>query len=188
MGNNDREDWKQMVKKMLPPGASFPQGVDNPDYSIAIEYKGPAISQEVPRVEPLDVNPRSIPTASVAEPLSESQRQFFDSDPPVIEPIPLPFSRIARAVDSFTQSRSESSESVVSVLQNHDSSSASPSRSPGSAHNSESNSVNQTVNEGRRVPVVTFNTVDRSERKDTDVEDAVYPEYVGVSKEKKKKE
>ncbi|KMT11399.1 hypothetical protein BVRB_5g107280 [Beta vulgaris subsp. vulgaris] len=187
MGNNDREDWKQMVKKMLPPGASFPQGVDNPDYSIAIEYKGPAISQEVPRVEPLDVNPRSIPTASVAEPLSESQRQFFDSDPPVIEPIPLPFSRIARAVDSFTQSRSESSESVVSVLQNHDSSSASPSRSPGSAHNSESNSVNQTVNEGRRVPVVTFNTVDRSERKDTDVEDAVYPEYVGVSKEKKKK-
>uniref|UniRef100_A0A803LTS5 Extra-large guanine nucleotide-binding protein 3 n=1 Tax=Chenopodium quinoa TaxID=63459 RepID=A0A803LTS5_CHEQI len=193
MGDNNGDDWKQMLRKMLPPGASLPQGVDNPDYSIAIEYKGPAVSQEVPRVEPLDVSARLIPTASIAEPLSESQRQLFDSDPPVIEPIPLPVSRIARAVDSLPESPrvSLSSESVVSVLQNPDYSSASPSRSPSSAHNAESNNVNQsyqTANEGRRVPVVTFNTVDRSESKDLDAEPPVYPEYVGFSTEKKKKQ
>ncbi|XP_021768289.1 extra-large guanine nucleotide-binding protein 3-like [Chenopodium quinoa] len=193
MEDNNGDDWKQMLRKMLPPGASLPQEVDNPDYSIAIEYKGPAVSQEVPRVEPLDVSARLIPTASIAEPLSESQRQLFDSDPPVIEPIPLPVSHIARAVDSLPESPrvSLSSESVVSVLQNPDYSSASPSRSPGSAHNAESNSVNQsyqTANEGRRVPVVTFNTVDRSESKDLDAEPPVYPEYVGFSTEKKKKQ
>ncbi|XP_057521665.1 extra-large guanine nucleotide-binding protein 3 [Amaranthus tricolor] len=180
------EEWKHMLKKMLPPGASLPEGVDNPDYSIAIEYKGPAISQEVPRVEPLDVNPQLIPTASIAEPLSDSQRQFFYSDPPVIEPIPLPVSRIASAVDSLPQNPriSGSSESVVSVLQSHDYSSASPSRSPGSAHNSESNSVNQRVDEGRRVPMVTFNTSNRSERKDNDVEHPTYPQYLGYPEEK----
>uniref|UniRef100_A0A7C9DJM4 Extra-large guanine nucleotide-binding protein 3 n=1 Tax=Opuntia streptacantha TaxID=393608 RepID=A0A7C9DJM4_OPUST len=188
MGDEAGEDWRDMVRKMLPPGASMPEGVSNPDYSIAIEYKGPPIPREVPRVEPLDVSPRLIPTASIAESLTESQRQFFDSGPPVVEPITLPVSGTTRAVDSPTQSPriSASSESVVSVLQNHDSSSASPSASPGSAHSPRNNSVNGTVNEGRRVPVVTFNTVDRSERKDVDVEYSIYPDYVGVSREKKK--
>lgn len=190
MGDKEGEGWKDMLKKMLPPGASLPQGVDNPDYSIAIEYKGPPIPQEVPRVEPLDVSPRLIPTASFAEPLSDSQRQFFDSALPVIDPIPLPISGIAGAVDSPTQSPriSGSSDSVVSVLQNHDFSSASASASPGSAHNPRNNSTNQATNEGRRnrIPAVKFNTVDRSETKDVDDEHSMYPEYVGVSREKKK--
>lgn len=188
MGDEAGDDWRNMVRKHLPPGASLPEGVNNPDYSIAIEYKGPPIPREVPRVEPLDVGPRLIPTASIAESLTESQRQFFNSGPPVVEPITLPVSGATRAVDSPTQSPrlSASSESVVSVLQNHDSSSASPSASPGSVHTPQNNSVTRTVNEGRRVPVVTFNTVDRSERKDVDVGYSVYPDYIGVSREKKK--
>ncbi|KAJ8445690.1 hypothetical protein Cgig2_026017 [Carnegiea gigantea] len=188
MGDKAGDDWRNMVRKHLPLGASLPEAVNNPDYSIAIEYKGPPIPREVPRVEPLDVSPRLIPTASIAESLTESQRQFFNSGPPVVEPITLPVSGATRAVDSPTQSPrlSASSESVVSVLQNHDSSSASPSASPGSVHSPQNNPVNRTVNEGRRVPVVTFNTVDRSERKDVDVGYSIYPDYIGVSREKKK--
>lgn len=184
------ESWKELVRKMLPPGAPLPEEMSELDYSIAMEYKGPPVSHDVPRVEPLDVNSRAIPTA---EPLSESQRSVANVGAPVIEPIPLPVSRIADGVtDSPTQSPrlSASSESVVSVLQNPDFSSASPSASPGSIQNRPSNPP-KPVNEGRRVPVVTFNTVDstvdRSERKEVDVETPTYPKYVGVSKEKKRR-
>ncbi|KAJ7943890.1 Extra-large guanine nucleotide-binding protein like [Quillaja saponaria] len=135
------------------------------DYSIAMEYEGPPISYEVPRVEPLDVNS------------------------PVIEPIPLPVSRIAGVTNSPDRSprASGSSESVVSVLQNPDSSSASPSASPGSTHNPPRTSPKHVINEVKRAPVVTFNTVDKSQSKEVDVMKPIFPEYVGVSKEKKRK-
>ncbi|TXG54224.1 hypothetical protein EZV62_019480 [Acer yangbiense] len=186
MDRREGESWKELVRKMLPPGASLPEDSSDLDYSIAVEYNGPPVSYDVPRVEPLDVNSHAIPTA---EPLSESQRSVVNLGAPVIEPIPLPVSRIAGGVmSSPTQSPrlSASSESVVSVLQNPDFSSASPSASPGSIHNRSNNPPKQ-VNEVKRVPVVTFNTVDRSEMKEVDVERPVYPEYVGVSKEKKRK-
>lgn len=181
-------EWREMVKKMLPPGASIPDE-GNLDYSIAMEYDGPPVSYQVPKVEPLDVNSPEIPTASVADVLSESQRSVVNAGPPVIEPIPLPISRLAGVATSPTQSPrlSGSSESVVSVLQNPDYSSASPSISPSSVQNPPSNRPQHIGNEVKRAPVVTFNTVDRSERKVVDVEKTVFPEYVGVSKEKKKK-
>ncbi|XP_022965303.1 extra-large guanine nucleotide-binding protein 3-like [Cucurbita maxima] len=180
------KNWKELVKKMLPPGASLPESASDLDYSIAMEYEGPPVVHDVPRIEPLDVNSRSIP---VAEPLSESQRSIAKDGPPTIEPIPLPVSRIVGVTSSPTQSprASGSSESVVSVLQNHDFSSASPSVSPASVHNPPSNQPKQVVIDARRAPVVTFNTVDHSHRKELGVEKQVYPEYVGVSKEKKKK-
>ncbi|KAJ9707327.1 hypothetical protein PVL29_002356 [Vitis rotundifolia] len=185
-------NWREMVNKMLPPGASLPDEVSDLDYSIAIEYEGPPVSYQLPTVEPLDVNSSAIPTASIAETLSESQRSVSLTGAPVIEPIPLPVSRIAGLTSSPAQSPrvSGSSESVVSVLQNPDFSSASPSVSPGSVHNPQSNATKQVVSEVKRVPVVTFNTVDRSERKVVDVEKPVFAEYVGVSKgktERKKK-
>ncbi|KAM7256209.1 hypothetical protein ACFE04_011950 [Oxalis oulophora] len=172
------EGWKELVKKMLPPGASLPEHSSDLDYSIAMEYNGPPVSYEVPRVEPLDVNSRSIP---IAQPLSESQRLSNS------EPIPLPISRIAGITSSPDQSprMSASSESVVSVLQNPDFSSASASASPGSVHNP-ANPPQRQVNEVKKT-MVTFNTVDRSVVKDQDLERPSYPEYVGVSKEKKKK-
>nr|XP_011465103.1 PREDICTED: extra-large guanine nucleotide-binding protein 3 isoform X2 [Fragaria vesca subsp. vesca] len=122
------------------------------------------------------------------EPLSESQRLVINMGPPVIEPIPLPVSRIAGVTSSPTQSPrvSGSSESVVSVLQNPDFSSASPSASPGSVHNPSSVPPKQVTNEVKRAPVVTFNTVDRSQ-KDVDVEKPVFTPYVPVPKDKKKK-
>lgn len=182
-------NWREMVTKMLPPGASLPDEVSDLDYSIAIEYEGPPVSYKLPTVEPLDVNSSAIPTASIAETLSESQRSVSLTGAPVIEPIPLPVSCIAGFTSSPAQSPrvSGSSESVVSVLQNPDFSSASPSVSPGSVHNPQSNATKQVVSEVKRVPVVTFNTVDRSERKVVEVEKPVFAEYVGVSKGKRER-
>ncbi|CAK7356047.1 unnamed protein product [Dovyalis caffra] len=186
MEQREGESWRELVRKMLPPGVPLPEDETKLDYSIAMMYDGPPVSYDVPKVEPLDVSSHVIPTA---EPLSESQRLVSNLGPPVIEPIPLPMSRIAGVTGSPNQSPrvSASSESVVSVLQNPDFSSASASASPGSVHNSLSRPPQQMASEVKRVPVVTFNTVDRSEKKDVDVEKPVYPEYVGVSKEKKKK-
>ncbi|KAI3792909.1 hypothetical protein L2E82_06802 [Cichorium intybus] len=185
MEENGAEDWREVVKKMLPPGASLPDESDDLDYSIALEYMGPDVSYTVPRVEPLE----SIPTASVAESFSDSRRSITREipgpTPPVIEPIPLPVSYIARVAESENQSPrlSGSSESVVSVLHNGDSFSASPSGSPGSVQNHRDDGHGNEVRRGRG-PVVTFNTVDRSETRD---ERPGYSEYVAVSKEKKKK-
>ncbi|KAF2315561.1 hypothetical protein GH714_040069 [Hevea brasiliensis] len=171
---------------MLPPGASLPEDDTKLDYSIAIEYHGPPVPYKVPKVEPLDVSSHAIPTA---EQLSESQRSAENVSPPIIEPIPLPVSCIAGVTSSPIQSPrvSASSESEVSVLQNPDFSSASASASPGSVHIPSNHPPKQVVNEGKRIPVVTFNTVDRSEKKDIDVEKPFYPEYAGVSKGKMKK-
>ncbi|KAM0046538.1 putative G protein alpha subunit, helical insertion [Helianthus debilis subsp. tardiflorus] len=184
MEENGEKDWRAAVKKMLPPGTELPE---ESDYSIALEYMGPDVSYELPRVEPLDRNSRSIPTASVAESFSGSRRSVTHDGPipPVIDPIPLPVSYIAGVTDSPNQSPrlSGSSESVISVLHNADSFSASPSGSPGSAYNQD----DAHRNEVRRGPVVTFNTVDRSERKEVGLERPGYSEYVAVSKEKKKK-
>lgn len=179
----EENNWRELVRKMLPPGVPIPEDSAHLDYSIASEYVGPPVAYEVPKVEPVDINSGPIPTA---EPLSESRRSAVANlGPPVIEPIPLPVSCIAGVMSSPAQSArvSGSSESVVSVLQNPDLSSASPSASPGSVHNP----PGQAPNEAKRGPVVTFNTVDRSERKEADVEKPAYPEYVGVTKEKKKK-
>ncbi|XP_010276774.1 PREDICTED: extra-large guanine nucleotide-binding protein 3-like isoform X2 [Nelumbo nucifera] len=192
MEEKPQENWKELLRKMLPPGASIPDDAADLDYSIAMEYEGPPVSYEVPRIEPIDVNNPIIPTASVSEDLSASQRLDKSSVPPVIEPIPLPISCIVGVTSSPVQSPrvSGSSESVVSVLQNPDSSSASPSASPGSpssAHETPSNPPKQVVNEVRRAPMVTFNTIDKSERLGVEDEKPIFPQYVGVSKEKKKK-
>ncbi|KAG5249066.1 extra-large guanine nucleotide-binding protein [Salix suchowensis] len=169
MDRREGESWREVVRKMLPPGVPLPEDETKLDYSIAMVYDGPPVSYDVPKAEPLDVSSH---VTRAAKPLSESQRLVSNPGPPVIEPIPLP-PRI-----------SASSESVVSVLQNPDFSSASA--SPGSVQNSQSHPPKQMANEVKRVPVVTFNTVDRPERKE-EVEKLDYPGYVGVSKEKKKK-
>ncbi|KAK6129972.1 hypothetical protein DH2020_036292 [Rehmannia glutinosa] len=117
-----------MVRRMLPPGAPIPDE-DNMDYSIALEYNGPPVLYDLPRIEPLEMNTDAIP---IAEPVSESRRSVTRDTAPVIEPIPLPKSRISRITTSppnRSPRLSGSSESVVSVLQNDDFSSRSGSAS-----------------------------------------------------------
>ncbi|KAJ4837280.1 Extra-large guanine nucleotide-binding protein 3 [Turnera subulata] len=187
MEQREGESWRELVRKMLPPGVPLPEDESKLDYSIAMVYDGPPVSYEVPKVEPLGVSSQTIPTA---EPISESNTSVTNLGPPVIAPIPLPVSYIAGVTGSPAQSPrvSASSESVVSVLQNREYSSGSASASPGSVHNPPSVHSRPVVNEGRRVPVVKFNSVDKSERKHVPAEKPpIYPEYVGVSKERKKK-
>lgn len=179
MEKNGGENWREMVRRMLPPGVRLSEE-DAMDYSIASEYTGPPVSYELPRVEPVDVKSGAIPTASTAESLSESRRSAGRDVAPAIEPIPLHVSQ----QPSQSPRISGSSESQVSVLQSPDSSSGS-SASPGSEHNPSGNVAKH--NEGRRAHTVTFNSIDRSERKVVDIENRVFPEYVGVSKERKKK-
>ncbi|KAK2427592.1 extra-large guanine nucleotide-binding protein [Trifolium repens] len=166
MDHSRGDSWRGLVNNMLPPGASVPDDVSNSDYSIALEYLGPPVPYEVPKIEPLGVKSREV------------------------ERIPLPMSRITGVTGSPNHSPrvSGSSESVVSVLLNPDLSSGSPSASPASVHNPSNVGSKPAINEAKRVPVVTFNTVERSQMKEAvEVVKPVYPEYVGVVKEKKKK-
>ncbi|KAL8244625.1 hypothetical protein R6Q59_010883 [Mikania micrantha] len=50
MEENGAKDWRETVKKMLPPGTALPEESDDLDYSIALEYMGPDVSYELPRV------------------------------------------------------------------------------------------------------------------------------------------
>lgn len=189
MERDDGDDWREMVRKMLPPGAKIPEDESDLECSIAIEYIGPPMAYEVPKIDPLDVNYSSIPSASVAESVP-------DDVAPVVDPIPLPISRLAGVAISPTLSMrlSASSESVVSVLQNCESSSASasPNSNQNQNHNQNGNGetrAKRVANEAKRAPVVTFNTVNRSERRDDDdVDMRVFPEYNNVENTKKKKQ
>ncbi|KAI3991400.1 hypothetical protein MKX01_006699 [Papaver californicum] len=185
---NSEDNWKDLVKKMLPPGARMPETAEDLDYSIALEYEGPPVSYELPRVEPLDVD---YPTADIAEPISGRSSGSFVQDPPTVEPIPLPVSYIASVASSSSpiQSprRSRSSESVVSVLQNPDYSSLSPSSSPESDHENHSSSPPMVGAVEVKRPAVTFQPVGRSERIDIHEDTPTFPQFVGVLKKEKKK-
>lgn len=167
MGNDEADNLREAVRKMLPPGAPIPDE-EGMDYSIAMEYQGPPVS-----------NADEIP---IFEPISESRQTEPRDRNHVIEPTLLPVSRIARPMSPSSQSPRMygSSESGASVLQNDDFSSHSASASP----NSMDNQNNNVPKEGRRATVVTFNT---SERRVVDTEKQVFPEFIGVTKEKKKK-
>ncbi|XP_020240770.1 extra-large guanine nucleotide-binding protein 3 isoform X2 [Asparagus officinalis] len=189
----EKSSWEDMLRRILPPGTPIPDAPANLDYSIAIEYDGPPVAYDLPRVEPVDL---SYPTIPTAEPVSESQRSVDGVVPPVVDPIPLPVSRIEGCAGSPSQfqshrdsggSGSEGSEqSVVSVLQNEEFSDNSGSESgTGSAQSSPGP---QSVNEQRRVAVVTFDTVDKSKSSELYMETtASSPQYVGVSGKEKRK-
>uniref|UniRef100_A0A7N0TZG2 Uncharacterized protein n=1 Tax=Kalanchoe fedtschenkoi TaxID=63787 RepID=A0A7N0TZG2_KALFE len=184
----EKDNWREMVRRMLPPGDS-----SDLNYSIAMEYQGPPVGYEVPQIEPWDLHSHQIPTASVADSGSHRFAAGFDSNPPVVEPIPLPVSYIADVTGSppGRSGASGSSESEVSVLQNSEFSYASPSASPGSVHNvpgfEQNDQTPQSRNRERRAQVVTFNTVDHSEGKEKPTPKPTYPEYNGVSEERRRK-
>ncbi|RRT85744.1 hypothetical protein BHE74_00045257 [Ensete ventricosum] len=180
MDSMDANSWQEMMRKILPPGTPIPEAPANLDYSIAIEYDGPPVSYELPRVDPVDL----IPTA---EPALSRRRSASGTFSPVLDPIPLPVSRIAHCADhpSPSPNDSGSSESVDSVLQNEEFSDASHSVSPVSAHSLPNEQPSQLVNEGRRASVVTFE--EKSENKKLHHDFSGSPQYVGVTRKDKRK-
>ncbi|KAG1359096.1 extra-large guanine nucleotide-binding protein 3 [Cocos nucifera] len=181
----EKDSWQEMLRRRLPPGTPIPEAPANLDYSIAIEYDGPPVPYDLPRVDPVELSSSAIPTA---EPVGNSHRSVNGAVLLVVDPIPLPVSRIARCTDPHSQcpQASGSLEPVVSVLQNQEfSDDGSQSESAGSTH-----SVPQTrqlASEAKRVSVVTFENVEKSESKELYEEVSAYPQYVGVSRKEKRK-
>ncbi|KAF3324833.1 Extra-large guanine nucleotide-binding protein 3 [Carex littledalei] len=118
----DGDSWQDMLRRILPPGAPIPETPPNLDYSIALEYDGPPVPYDLPRVDPVNLDDAEIP---IAEPVSGPHRIPNGMVPPVANPIPLPVSRIAQTLHTS----GGSSESVVSVLQNSEFSDGSRSES-----------------------------------------------------------
>lgn len=59
------KSWEDALRKMLPAGAPLPDE-EHLDYSIAVEYQGPPITYEVPKVDPLHMESVSVRTSSLA--------------------------------------------------------------------------------------------------------------------------
>ncbi|PKU62292.1 extra-large guanine nucleotide-binding protein 3 [Dendrobium catenatum] len=183
--------WEEMLRKFLPPGTPIPEAPLNLDYSIAIEYDGPDVDYELPSVDPVSLSYRSIPTA---EPLSESHdRPVENGGRQIMEPTPLTVSSISDHASSSRRSPrgSGSSESVVSVLQNREFSGLSNSESPDSVHSPPSAQSSprrptyRMANEVKRVPVVTFESMEKPNSKELYVGGSASPQYVGVSRKEK---
>ncbi|XP_031483099.1 extra-large guanine nucleotide-binding protein 3-like isoform X1 [Nymphaea colorata] len=196
----DEKQWQELLKTMLPPGASLPEE-GKLDYSIALEYSGPPIPYEIPRVEPVN---SPIPVATMVSSLANADNLETFSSPYVVEPISLPVPRTKNATGSSTYNpnrvagddfnlnegdrsgdssgtsqlvlphsaayssprQSQSSESAASASQNNESLGCSPSASRCLVRSHSTSPSRTAMNEGKRAPVVTFNTVDRSGRKE----------------------
>lgn len=84
--------WEEVLRRMLPAGAPLPDE-EQLDYSIAVEYEGPPVPYEVPKVDPLEIGSAAsaslIRTASVAS-------DHATSSIPVAMPVHPRFSRFSR--------------------------------------------------------------------------------------------
>ncbi|KAE8795274.1 extra-large guanine nucleotide-binding protein 3 [Hordeum vulgare] len=175
----DGGSWQEMMRRILPPGAPVPE---NLDYSIALVYDGPPVPYDLPRVDPVEI-PTEIPTAESAS--GPHTRGLPVA--PVVEPVRLPVSRIARCAEPAAAARQGSdgsSGSVNSVLQNEeldDEDDDSRSRSHGSAQSS----PGPGSRDGRRAPVVTFGFT--PDNKYVGSGDDMSEQYVAVTKQEKRR-
>ncbi|XP_020105173.1 extra-large guanine nucleotide-binding protein 3-like isoform X2 [Ananas comosus] len=73
--------WEEALRKMLPPGAPLPDE-DHLDYSISVEYDGPPIPYEVPRIKPLENRSSSSSSSAAALPRGSRFARSRCADPP----------------------------------------------------------------------------------------------------------
>ncbi|KAF3438289.1 hypothetical protein FNV43_RR21051 [Rhamnella rubrinervis] len=169
----DEKTWEEALAKMLPAGAPLPDE-DQLDYSIAVEYEGPPLPYDVPKVDPLSIDSLSFRTSSVAS-VSVSELSSI----PVAVPVCPKLSKFNRFKNGGI-GKEPGSNSVPmktqSELQNGDGSSYA--RGGGDEGFSSESSVRDSNserkpagNEGKRASIVTFNTPKDSENDDEEEED-----------------
>ncbi|KAJ9678284.1 hypothetical protein PVL29_023018 [Vitis rotundifolia] len=176
--------WEEVLRKMLPVGAPLPDE-EHLDYSIAVEYEGPPVPYQVPRIDPLDVDSLSIRSSSMVS-VSASDLQSIPVAAPILPVVKVTnlsrFNRVRNGA-SLRELRSpvESGRSSSSVWRGQlgsrnseveDSdcgnergelfSSASSVQDPNSVSTSTLASL-KPVAEGRRSTMVTFNVARESE-------------------------
>lgn len=154
--------WEEALRKMLPAGAPLPDE-EQLDYSIAIEYHGPPVPYEVPRVDPLDLDSVSIRTSSMASVSGLSSI-------PVAMPIVPRAGRFNRNRNGGLSSRKELNTPVESQRSSSASRTQFELQSTGESEFTNGirdphlDSVRKPdVMEGKRGPVVTFNSPRDSE-------------------------
>ncbi|KAH7529277.1 hypothetical protein FEM48_Zijuj05G0167500 [Ziziphus jujuba var. spinosa] len=167
----DEKTWEEMLAKMLPPGAPMPDE-DQLDYSIAVEYEGPPLPYEIPRVDPLTIDSLSYRTSSVVS-VSVSELSSI----PVALPVGPKVSKFNRIRNGGV--RKEPASNLVSEFQNGSGSNFGfNSELPGSDSNSNSNLNSEpepaATNEGKRASVVTFATPKDSENEEEEDDDDRY--------------
>ncbi|XP_061375378.1 extra-large guanine nucleotide-binding protein 3-like isoform X2 [Gastrolobium bilobum] len=88
------KSWEDVLRRMLPAGAPLPDE-EHLDYSIAIEYEGPPVPYDVPRVDPLEIGAAA---AAVASPIRTASfaSDHAASSVPVVMPVHARFSRFSR--------------------------------------------------------------------------------------------
>ncbi|TYJ07293.1 hypothetical protein E1A91_A12G295500v1 [Gossypium mustelinum] len=152
--------WEDVIRRMLPVGAPLPDE-DHLDYSIAIEYEGPPIPYDVPRVDPLDLDSlsasdiSSIPVAA-SIPSKPKFSSFKKNRFAVRNGSPLESQRPSSASRSQIDSRNGDYDSEIEV-----------DKSPPPPPPEQS----QQQHPDKKNVVVTFNTPKDSENDDDDEEE-----------------
>ncbi|KAL6861408.1 hypothetical protein ACP4OV_017108 [Aristida adscensionis] len=189
-GGGGGGEWEDMVRKLFPPGTTIPEAA-NLDYSIALEYDGPPVSYELPKINPVD-----IPAIPTAEPASGPLGLGNGVVPvaPVIGPVrpSLPVSQVAqRAGQSGAQARRRS-EPVNPAFQDEEFSdedshdSRSVSHEPATAKSLQGrNASRPSAPQGRRAQVVTFG-LDEDSKYESKEFDEASEQYVAVTRKEKK--
>ncbi|PRQ15849.1 putative guanine nucleotide binding protein (G-protein), alpha subunit [Rosa chinensis] len=147
----DEKSWQELLRKMLPSGVPFPDD-DHLDYSIAVEYEGPPLPYEVPKVDPVDID--SLHNAASGASGSGSELSSI----PVAEPVDRDASRFSRIRNGDAANETQTSTSFSVGFSSEFSAQDS---------NSEPKPVEDDAGGGgKRAAVVTFNTPRESETED----------------------
>ncbi|KAF2309143.1 hypothetical protein GH714_000805 [Hevea brasiliensis] len=148
--------WDQVLRKLLPAGAPLPDE-DHLDYSIAVEYQGPPVPYQVPRVDPLNLDSLSVRTSSLVSIADDK-----DLSVPVVAPITgakiSKFSRFRNSsVNVLVQDSTSSRPQIEKAAVNGENEEGEPEQ-VGNRREGEEDEALVGRNEGKRVNVVKFNT------------------------------
>ncbi|CAN6179722.1 unnamed protein product [Urochloa humidicola] len=181
-------DWEDLVRRMFPPGTTIPEPPTNLDYSIALEYDGPPVSYDLPRIDPVNF-PSIIPTAEPVSGTLSLANGAVPVAPVVVAPRganPPPPTRVAQPQraqqPSAAQVRASSAAAAARDEEYSDDDSRSPRSLPG---NTAAARPAAAPEGGRRAQVVTF-VAAAEDNESTELDDASSEQYVAVTRAEKK--